>query len=125
MPAARLSALAVCLSLSLAGCATSRYGDMLVSAASSSRSEPVRLPRDPARPPTGEATLAYWTGLKAASVKGTGDTEEIRDKFRRSARELQKLPVIGVDPELVEKVLVLAREEQNLARLSQFVHDGF
>jgi hypothetical protein len=103
----------------LAGCAASRYGEVVVSAVQGSRLEKVSLPRDPANPPSRDATLAYWKGLKG--FHSSDNTDQIRRDFADYADRLRKLPVIGVDPELVEKVLVAAREMKNVADISKFM----
>lgn len=121
MPVIRLLALAA--ALALAGCTAWPIGDAYVATVQGSRSQPVQMPQYPASPATCEATLAYWNGLKIASLRGADEPDEIRRRLRKSAEILRKLPVVGVDPELVEKVLVLAREMENTARLSQYMHD--
>ncbi len=122
MATTRLLALIACLAL--AGCAAPRNQELYVAAVQRSRADPIHMPRDPATPPTREATLAYWTGrFKAGSLTGAEDADEIGRRLGQSAAALRKLPVLGVDPELVEKTLVVAREMQNTARLSQFIHD--
>lgn len=120
MPAARIFMLAACLAV--AGCAACRTGEVYVSAVQLSRSDPVRLPRDPARPPNRDATLAYWKGLKAETVKA-GDTDLNRERLGKSAERLDKLPVLEVDPDLVERGIVLAREMRNMAGLVQYLRD--
>jgi hypothetical protein len=124
MPTTRLLPLAVCLTL--VGCGTtSPYGEMVISAAQRSRQEAIVLPRDPNCPPTCAATLAYWKGLKGGMPTGEDDTEQIRKKFRDYKERVRNLPVVGVDPELVEKVLVLVRELKNLTEISQLAHDEY
>ncbi|HWG45368.1 MAG TPA: hypothetical protein VN688_21575 [Gemmataceae bacterium] len=57
-----------CVAMCIAqiGCATPRYGKVLISAVQGSRAEKICLVKDPDHPPSGAATLAYWKSLKDA-----------------------------------------------------------
>jgi hypothetical protein len=115
--------LVACLALS--GCVTSPYGEMVIATAQRGRQEVIAVPRDPACPPTREATLAYWKGLKGSASPSPADMEQLIKTMRQNAEMVRKLPVVGVDPELVEKVQVLIREMKNVAEISQLAHDEY
>jgi hypothetical protein len=121
MPAVRLLAPAVFACVLLSGCAAPRYGEVVVSAVQGSRAEKISLPRDPENPPSRDATLTYWKGLKGLNCGD--DVGQIRRGFAEYVERVRKLPVVGVDPELVEKVLILTREMKNLADISKFASE--
>jgi hypothetical protein len=115
---------AVCLVL--AGCTISPKEDLGVTAVQANRAENGNLTRDLVSTTNPQPTLSYWKGLTPFLKVATGD--ELRrevPKCSQHADAICKLPVMGVDPELVEKALALARELKNAADIGLYLtEDG-
>jgi hypothetical protein len=106
--------------LMISGC-LSAQSEWVVATIQTDRAASMRLAPDGPVKADRDRTLAYWNALNKIVTKDP--RPEVGDFGEGAwwADRIEKLPVVGVDRELVEVSLVLAREMRNVSSLGRCV----